>query len=585
MVDKKEGLKISGVSSILEHFETEKQNIDVLKWLTNSYKPDSECHLKFIQDHYSERVNLKNLLIYRLLKASNQSLANPVFDKASSEIVKELAILEKNCSENKPEQKTDDKKEQIAKNNPEKIKKEKKDKQDGDEISEEYIKEVNSQRLVRSNKGQQIPISKDKKNVLVTAALPYVNNEPHLGNLIGAILSADVYARYSRQMGHQTMYVCGTDEYGTATETKALIEKKTPKEICDHYSALHRKIYANFDIDFDFFGRTSTEKHSEIVQAIFHRNFDNGFIKEDSVEQLYCEKCERFLADRFVTGTCPNPTCQFEGASGDQCDKCQVTFEGTELLKPKCFVCKGEVAKKTSKHFFFDLAKVDPELRAFVENTSNVKGVWTANSNAITQSWFKQGLRPRCITRDLKWGVSVPKTGFEEKCFYVWFDAPIGYVSITANYTDSWKDWWQNDNVDLYQFMGKDNVPFHTILFPGVLLATRDKWTLLKNISTTEYLNYEDSKFSKRNGIGIFGGDIENMPFPVEYWRYYLISVRPEGADTQFKWTDFMSKINNDMSNNLGNLCHRVLSFVYKKYDRKVPIFNEKLLEESVNKR
>jgi methionyl-tRNA synthetase len=178
----------------------------------------------------------------------------------------------------------------------------------------------------------------------------------------------------------------------------------------------------------------------------------------------------------------------------------------------------------------------------------------------------------------LQWGVKVPKEGFEQKCFYVWFDAPIGYVSITANYTAKWEQWWRNEDVDLFQFMGKDNVPFHTILFPGMLLATRDKWTKLSSISTTEYLNYEDRKFSKRNGIGIFGRDVASMPFPIEYWRYYLISVRPEGADTQFKWSDFMNKVNTDLSNNVGNLCHRVLSFVYAKANKQVPSFKEELM-------
>lgn len=595
LVEKKENLKITGISSILEHFEKDAKNADIIKWIAGSFRSDCPHNIEFINLHYSDSISLKNLLIYRILKPLKPELVNPVFDKANKDSEKELEAIEKNCNLPVESAKTDAKKEVGAKKTdklvkeadakPAEVEKPKKDKKakDSEEVPEEYIKLVNSQRLKRSNKGKQIDISTTKRNMLITAALPYVNNEPHLGNLIGAILSGDVFARYCRQMGHQTMYICGTDEYGTATETKALIEKKTPREICDHFSELHRKIYDQFEIDFDYFGRTSTEKHTEICQHIFNKDFEHGFIKEDTLEQLYCENCQRFLADRFVTGTCPNPGCGYDEASGDQCDKCQITFEGTELVKPKCFVCKGAVAKRTSKHYFFDLEKVDPELREFVLKTSNVKGVWTANSNSITSAWFKQGLRPRCITRDLKWGVKVPKEGFEEKCFYVWFDAPIGYVSITANFTDNWKSWWQNQDVELFQFMGKDNVPFHTILFPGILLGTRENWTLLKNISTTEYLNYEDKKFSKRNGIGIFGGDIEKMPFPIEIWRYYLISVRPEGADTQFKWADLQSKVNNDLLGNLGNFCHRILSFVYKKHNKKVPHFDEKLLKPFIN--
>lgn len=589
LVEKKENLRISGISNILEHFESNAGNRDILKWIATSYRPEAPHSVEFIRRHYTGSKDLTNLFIYRLLKQISPDLSHPEFDKAGSEVAKDLGLIEKNCAAAPLPQPAQGHKQEAKKDAPKPAEEAKpvadkkvkeKEKPKGEEPTEEYIKQVHSQRIVRSNKGQQIPISADKKNVLITAALPYVNNEPHLGNLIGAILSADVYARFARQTGKQTLYICGTDEYGTATETKALLEKKTPKEICDHFSALHRQIYQNFDIDFDYFGRTSTEKHSQIVQEIFGKAFDNGFIKEDTLNQLYCNKCARFLADRFLVGVCPNPLCQFEGASGDQCDKCQKTYEATELLHPKCFVCKGDVTHQSSKHLFFDLEKVSPELHKFVEETSNVKGVWTANSNSITQSWFKQGLRPRCITRDLKWGVQVPKEGFENKCFYVWFDAPIGYISITANFTDQWREWWQNSNVDLYQFMGKDNVPFHTILFPGVLLATRQEWTLLKNISTTEYLNYEDSKFSKRHGIGIFGGDIPQMPFPVEFWRYYLLSIRPEGGDTQFKWADFSSRINNDLCNNFGNLCHRLLSFIYKKYDKKVPEFNPALLTE-----
>lgn len=561
------------MSNILEHFEQNPKNKDLIKWIATSFRADLPQNVEFVRRHYTGQPDLTNLLIYRLLKPLSPELVNAEFEKAAGDVAKDIGQIERSFEIAKPVVAKPDSKAAAShpKTEEEKPVKEKQAKKPTEEPSEAYLKSVHSQRIHRSNKGAKIPIVTDRKNVLITAALPYVNNEPHLGNLIGAILSADVFARFNRQMGKQTMYICGTDEYGTATETKALIEKKTPKEICDHYSELHRRIYDQFDIDFDYFGRTSTEKHTEIVQEIFKKTYENGFIKEDTLEQLFCEHCSRFLADRFVTGTCPNPNCHFDAASGDQCDKCQITFEASELLEPKCFVCKGKVGKRTSKHYFFDLTKATPELEKFIKETSNVKGVWTQNACSITESWMVQGLRPRCITRDLKWGVPVPMAGFENKCFYVWFDAPIGYISITANFTDQWRDWWQNSNVELFQFMGKDNVPFHTVLFPGVLLATRQPWTLLNTISTTEYLNYENAKFSKRNGVGIFGGDIPNMPFPCEYWRFYLLSIRPEGADTQFKWADFASRINNDLSNNFGNLCHRLLSFVYKKYDKRVP--------------
>ena len=447
------------------------------------------------------------------------------------------------------------------------------------EVSEEYLNTINGIRLTRLNKGKEVRVSKEKRNVLITSALPYVNNEPHLGNLIGAVLSADVFARYSRLMGYNTLYICGTDEYGTATETKALLEKKHPREICDFYNKIHTEVYQNFDIDFDYFGRTTTDKHTHIVQDIFQKGYDNGYMLKRNVNQVYCEHCSRFLADRFVYGTCPK--CDFDKASGDQCDSCQSSFEASELKSPRCFVCNNLVVEKESSHLFLDLEKIEPELYKFYEE-SHSKNTWSSNSVAITSAWFKQGIKPRCITRDLKWGVSVPLEGYEDKCFYVWFDAPIGYISITANYTDNWEDWWKNpENVELFQFMGKDNVPFHTIFFPASLLATKENWTLLNHISTTEYLNYEDKKFSKRNGIGVFGSDVKTVSeVPIDLWRYYLLSVRPEHSDSQFKWDEFATRVNTDLKNNVGNFCNRILKFLYSNNEAKVPQINPELIDE-----
>ncbi|MBO4409475.1 MAG: methionine--tRNA ligase, partial [Spirochaetales bacterium] len=357
------------------------------------------------------------------------------------------------------------------------------------------------------------------KKRLITCALPYVNNIPHLGNLT-QVLSADVFARFCRLRGYETMYICGTDEYGTATETRAAKEGVSPRELCDRFHAIHRDIYKWFDIQFDYFGRTSTQKQTEIVQDIFRRCDENGFITEKETEQLYCPKCDRFLADRFVEGTCPH--CGSPDARGDQCDSCQTLLDPTELINPRCMVCGTTPVIRKTKHLYLDLPRILPQLEKWIDETSE-KGFWAKNAIQVTKSWLRDGLKERCITRDLKWGIPVPKPGYENKVFYVWFDAPIGYVSITANLTDEWRKWWFDpENTDLFQFIGKDNIPFHTVVFPATQLATGQNWTMLHHMSSTEYLNYEGGKFSKSKGIGVFGNDVQETGIPADVWRFYM---------------------------------------------------------------
>ena len=309
-----------------------------------------------------------------------------------------------------------------------------------------------SARLVRTNKGAKILPKDGGRNILITSALPYVNNVPHLGNIIGCILSADVYARFCRLRGYNTIFVCGTDEYGTATEIKAHKEGMTPKEICDKYHSIHKKIYEWFDCDTELFGRTSTPVHTKITQDIYTALEKGGFSYEEEVNQLKCAKCERFLADRYVKGTCY--MCGYPEAGGDQCDGCTKLVEAVKLIDPKCSICGDTPKPQISKHIFIDLAKVTPELKKWIEETS-VKGEWSENATKFTNNLLAEGLHGRCITRDLKWGTPVPKEGFKDKVFYVWFDAPIGYISITANYlgadNDDWKKWWLNpENVEMY---------------------------------------------------------------------------------------------------------------------------------------
>ncbi|KAJ4323921.1 putative methionine--tRNA ligase, cytoplasmic protein rar1 [Neodidymelliopsis sp. IMI 364377] len=413
-----------------------------------------------------------------------------------------------------------------------------------------------------------------ERNVLITSALPYVNNVPHLGNIIGSVLSADVFARFSRARGYNTLYVCGTDEYGTATETKAIEEKVTPQQLCDKYYALHSEVYKWFNISFDHFGRTPTQQQTDIAQDIFKKLHQNGYLEEQTTTQPYCETHKSFLADRFVEGTCP--LCNYDDARGDQCDKCGHLLDPLELKNPRCKLDGATPVPRETKHVYLCLDKLQPLEEEWFKKSST-EGNWSSNGVQITASWLKEGLRARGITRDLKWGTAVPLEGYEDKVMYVWFDACIGYVSITATYTDEWEKWWKNpDNVKLYQFMGKDNVPFHTVVFPCSQIGTKDNWTMLNTISTTEYLNYEKGKFSKSRNIGVFGNNAKETGIPSDVWRYYLLSHRPETGDSEFEWDSFIAGNNNELLKNLGNFVNRVIKFVNSKiYDSVVPDYTK----------
>ncbi|KAL2024694.1 hypothetical protein VTK56DRAFT_6895 [Thermocarpiscus australiensis] len=439
-----------------------------------------------------------------------------------------------------------------------------------------------------------------KENILITSALPYVNNVPHLGNIIGSVLSADVFARFCRARGLPTIYVCGSDEYGTATETKALSEGVDPATLCAKYHAIHKDIYDWFRIDFDVFGRTPTPEHTAIVQSVFTRLWNNGFIEQRETTQAYCPTHSSFLADRYVEGECS--ICHDKGARGDQCDACGNLLDPLEpdrdasgnqeskgtgwLINPRCKLDGTTPEKRQTKHLYLRLDALQAEIEEWV---ASVEKGWSANSVSITRSWIEQGLKPRGITRDLKWGVPVP-TGLDglsdedyaKKVFYVWFDACIGYPSITRAYVDAgnlegknWEKWWKDpENVSLYQFMGKDNVPFHTIIWPASQIGSRENWTKVKHISTTEYLNYEGGKFSKSKGVGVFGNNARDTGIDADIWRYYLLSRRPESSDSEFKWEEFVDANNNDLLKNLGNLCQRVIKFCQAKMEGVVPAYD-----------
>lgn len=417
--------------------------------------------------------------------------------------------------------------------------------------------------------------------ILVTSALTYVNNIPHLGNLIGSVLSADVYARHKRLQGHEVLYVCGADEHGTTTEKKAREEGLTPLELCDKYGAKLKEMYDWFDLSFDVWGRTHTDAQTEIVQDIFSKLDENGYIQEKEVEQLYDEQEETFLADRFVEGTCPH--CGADGARGDQCDSCCELLSATDLIDPISKISGTTPVTRSSKHLFLDLPALAPLVEAWMQEGTD----WSDNAIKATKSWLENA-EPRAITRDLSWGVPVPREGYEQKVFYVWFDAPIGYISITAQHRKDWRKWWNNQDVELAQFMGKDNIIFHSFIFPATLLGTGEEWTLANKLSVTEYLNLKDGKFSKSRRTGVFCDDCieieDEYGIPADAWRYVLLANRPETSDTQFSWEDFQERINNELIASMGNLVHRTIHFAHTKLAEQQPAIapaQEALIQEA----
>lgn len=345
----------------------------------------------------------------------------------------------------------------------------------------------------------------------------------------------------------------------------------TPQELCAKYNKIHKEVYDWFEIGFDHFGRTPTDQHTEISQAIFRRLHENGYLAEKTAEQPFCEKHGSFLADRYVEGQCPR--CQYDDARGDQCDKCGHLLDPFELGNPRCKLDGSTPIRRETKHIHLLLDKMQPEIEKWIHPVID-KGDWPKNSRIITESWLKEGLKDRGITRDLKWGVPVPLEGFESKVLYVWFEACIGYPSITANYTSEWEAWWRNpEEVQLYQFLGKDNVPFHSVIFPGCQMGTKEKWTMLHHLSTTEYLNYEGGKFSKSRGIGVFGNNAQQIGVSPDVWRYFLLKNRPETGDTQFEWRPFVESNNSELLAKLGNLVNRVVKLITASYNSTIPEF------------
>ena len=409
--------------------------------------------------------------------------------------------------------------------------------------------------------------------ILITSALPYINGVPHLGHMVGCLLPSDVYARFMRMMGNEVLYICGNDEHGTASEVGALKENMPVQEYCDKYHERHTKTYADFNLSFDYFGRTSSEQNKEITYHIFEQLDKNGFIEERTMKQVYSVDDNMFLADRYITGTCPH--CGYEKARGDQCENCTKVLEPTELINARSTISGStNLEVRETKHLFLNLPKIENKL---VEWLKTKEAFWPDVAYSIAKKWVKEGLQPRCITRDLKWGFPVNKPGYEDKVFYVWFDAPIGYIGITKQWSDekpnecNWKDWWLNaKDVHYVEFMGKDNVPYHSITFPATLLGTEENWTKVDFLKGFSYLTFEGGKFSKSEHRGVFAEDAVKE-FPADYWRYWLMANAPEASDSSFTFESFVGTINKDLNGVLGNFAQRVMKMTASKLGNFVP--------------
>ncbi|TCV94454.1 methionyl-tRNA synthetase [Biostraticola tofi] len=403
----------------------------------------------------------------------------------------------------------------------------------------------------------------DMNKVLITSALPYINGTKHVGNLIGSMLPADFYARFQRQQGKEVLYICGTDEHGTPAELGAQAAGLNIEQYCQQNHCLQRDIYRSFDISFDYFGRTSTKMNRKCTQEIFARLNDHGYIFEKSIKQYYSSIDKRFLPDRYIEGTCPR--CHYTDARGDQCDKCGALLSPEELLSPRSALSGStDLQQIAGNHLFFDLGLLEPQLKSWISNQDG----WPPLVRGIANQWLKEGLKARCITRDLHWGVPVPLPAYHDKVFYVWFDAPMGYISMTQEWAaangwpESWQAWWlAPEDVNLVQFMAKDNVPFHTLFWPAMLKGSGQDWLSASYIKGVNWLTYEGDKFSTSRRRGVFTDKALEL-FPADYWRYGLFAMIPESSDADFSFQAFAQIINKDLADSLGNFINRTFKII-----------------------
>jgi methionyl-tRNA synthetase len=411
---------------------------------------------------------------------------------------------------------------------------------------------------------------------LITSALPYINGAKHLGNLVGSLLPADVHARFRRQVGDEVLFICGTDEHGTPAELGALAARQDIREFCDEQHAIQADIYRRFRLSFDHFGRTSSPQNHELTQHFYRKLDEAGLIEERAVSQIWSPVDQRFLSDRYVLGACPH--CGFAAARGDQCDGCGALLNPTELISPRSAL-SGDTAleAKESQQLFLRQSLLVDSLREWLAT----KAGWPPFVASLARSWLTDELRDRCITRDLAWGVPVPRPGFEGKVFYVWFDAPIGYIAATKEWADAetsirdWRRWWQEaDEVRYLQFLGKDNIPFHAVSFPATLIGSGEPWKTADVIKGFHWLQYEGGKFSTSAKRGIFT-DRALDELPADCWRWQLIANAPETSDADFSLQRFASEVNKDLADVFGNLVHRTICFAHRAFEGRIPAGGE----------
>ena len=417
---------------------------------------------------------------------------------------------------------------------------------------------------------------------LITSALPYINGVKHLGNLAGSMLPADVYARFKRLRGDDVLYICATDEHGTPAELAAQTAGISVQDYCNEQHEVQKKAGEGFDLSFDWFGRSSSPQNATLTQHFALQLEEAGLIEERTSKQVYSVDDGRFLPDRYVEGTCPH--CGYEKARGDQCDNCGRLLDPVDLKDPYSAVSGStNIEIRDTRHLFLLQSKMQDDIRKWVEASSE----WPQLAKSIALKWLDEGLQDRAITRDLKWGVPVldkdgqPREGFEDKVFYVWFDAPIEYIAATQERADAlglgdeaWESWWRTDkgaeDVTYVEFMGKDNVAFHTVSFPVTILGSGEPWKTVDKLKAFNWVTWYGGKFSTSQKRGVFMDQALEL-LPADYWRWYLMANSPEGSDAGFTWEGFQAAINSDLANVLGNFVNRITKYARSKFDSKIP--------------
>ena len=417
----------------------------------------------------------------------------------------------------------------------------------------------------------------DFQRILVTAALPYANGHIHLGHLAGAYLPADIYVRYQRLQRRDVLFLCGSDEHGVPIMITADQEKTTPKAVIDRYHTINQDVFRRFGMSFDNYSRTSLPIHHKTAQEFFLKLYESGVLIEKNEKQLYDAKVQMFLPDRFVEGTCPS--CGYTEAKGDQCEQCGTYLTPTELKNPKSKITGETPTVRETTHWYFPLGRYQKRLQEYIEERSK-RSRWRENVVRYCDSWFNVGLRDRAVTRDLTWGVPVPIDGFEKKVLYVWFDAVLGYISSAKEWAikegnpEQWRNYWFDERTKYVAFIGKDNIVFHCIFFPAMLMswndATDEQYIYPENVPANEFLNYEGHKFSKSRGWGIDLKDYLRI-FPPDPLRYTLAVNLPENRDADFYWKDFQARNNNELADIVGNFVNRALTFTEKNFGGRVP--------------